>query len=102
MIGFDLCNNTSYDGKIKYQKPSTIKLDYQVRLIDAKKEERMLNEKDAYKAMIIFLEKFYSISKSDDIGGLLGSMMLLKDEKPADSALWEDWLEAVQRIIDES
>lgn len=61
----------------------------------------MLNEKDAYRAMVLFLEKHYSISKSDDVGGLLGSMMLLEDGKPIDSALWEDWMESVQKIIDE-
>jgi hypothetical protein len=61
----------------------------------------MLNEKEAYKAMVLFLEKYYSLSKSDDIGGLLGSMIILEDGKPVDSALWGDWIEAVNEIIRE-
>lgn len=58
----------------------------------------MLSEKEAYKAMILFLEKYYFISKSDDIGSLLGSMMILEDGKPVDSALWYEWLESINQI----
>ncbi len=61
----------------------------------------MLNEKNAYKAMVLFLEKYYSISKSDDIGALLGSMILLDDDEPIDAALWEDWMESVNKVIQE-
>ncbi|WP_432663370.1 hypothetical protein R9X47_22665 [Wukongibacter baidiensis] len=61
----------------------------------------MLSKKEAYKAMILFLENYYSLSNSEYIADLLSSMMLLGDGKPADSALWEDWIEAVNKTIEE-
>ena len=55
-----------------------------------------LTIKQAYAAMFYFLEQFYTRTKSDDIGGLLGAMSLLDDGLPADRALVADWQEAVQ------
>lgn len=57
----------------------------------------------AYKAMFRFLEKYYALSKSDEIGILLGSMNLeiFEGEKPADPALWDDWLEAIYEVLAE-
>lgn len=56
-----------------------------------------LSTKDAYLAMFAFLEHRYDMTKSDDLGALLGSMALLKDGGTADSAIWADWLEAVDK-----
>ena len=55
----------------------------------------------AYKAMFKYLENLYFISKSNDLGGFLGSMMLLDDGKPADPAVWQDWLKAVKESVSE-
>ena len=52
----------------------------------------------AYLAMFEFLDSYYQLTKSDDIGVLLGSMSLLQDGKPADSALWNDWLRATEKV----
>jgi hypothetical protein len=65
----------------------------------AKIPERMTVQQ-AYTAMIFFLEGRYELTDSDEIGGLLGSMQLLEDGKPADPALWHDWLKAVENISD--
>ena len=54
-----------------------------------------LSEKEAYAAMYIYLEKFYEITKSDDVGGLLGSMSILSDGSTADPAIWEEWIECI-------
>jgi hypothetical protein len=35
-----------------------------------------LTKEQAFKAMVIFLERFYERTQSDDVGGLLGDMML--------------------------
>ncbi len=56
-----------------------------------------LTEKQAYMAMFFYLEELYMKTKSDDLGGFLGSMVLLKDGKPVDSAVWEDWKKAVEK-----
>ena len=50
---------------------------------------------EAYKAMYLYLQSLQKMTQSDDLAGFLGSMMLLPDGKPVDSAVWEDWLEAI-------
>lgn len=47
--------------------------------------------------MTYFLEAYYSSTLDDGVGGLLGSMMLLEDGKPADPGLWTDWINALER-----
>lgn len=55
----------------------------------------------AYAAMYKFLENEYEMTKSDDIGGLLGGMSLLRNGKTADPAIWGEWLNAVKKALDE-
>jgi hypothetical protein len=57
-----------------------------------------LTIKEAFLAMYSFLENEYEISKSDDIGGLLGSMSLLHDGGTADPAVMQDWENAVNKV----
>ncbi|MDJ0580437.1 hypothetical protein [Crocosphaera sp.] len=57
-----------------------------------------LTEKQAYLAMIEFLDDYYEQTQSDEIGELLGSLQLLEDGKPADPAMWEDWLKSIEKI----
>lgn len=45
--------------------------------------------------MFVFLEHRYSLTESDDLGALLGSMALLAGGGTADPAIWEDWLSAI-------
>ena len=58
-----------------------------------------LTEKEAFDAMMVFLEKFYESTKSDDVGALLGSMIILEDGGTADPAVWGEWLESVQKVV---
>lgn len=51
----------------------------------------------AYKAMYLYLEALYDMTGSDDLAGFLGGMSTLEDGKPVDSAIWSDWLEAVDK-----
>ena len=53
--------------------------------------------KQAYKAMYLYLEGLYEMTGSDDLAGFLGSMSILEDGKPADGAVWSDWIEAVDK-----
>jgi hypothetical protein len=50
--------------------------------------------------MFAFLEHRYDLSKSDDLGALLGSLSLLPDGTPGDPAVTSDWSTAVTRAID--
>jgi len=63
------------------------------------KKDDSLTFEQAYCAMFYFLEKEYMLTKSDDIGGLLGSLdwAMWDDAKPADPAAWEDWMIAVKK-----
>ena len=64
-------------------------------------ETKILTSKEAYRAMYFFLDNLYQNTKSDDLGGFLGSMSLVEDF-PADPALWEDWLIAIKKAQDNS
>lgn len=55
-----------------------------------------LTNEHAFKAMVTFLEGYYERTKSDDIGSLLGDLILLDDGRTADPAAWHDWLECVR------
>lgn len=56
-----------------------------------------LTQKQAFVAMIEFLDNYYQQTQSDDIGALLGSLQLLEDGKPADPAMWHDWVQCVEK-----
>ncbi|HAC65515.1 MAG TPA: hypothetical protein DCF68_18785 [Cyanothece sp. UBA12306] len=57
-----------------------------------------LTEKQAYLAMIEFLDYYYEQTQSDEVGELLGSLQLLEDGKPADPAMWKDWLKSIEKV----
>ena len=60
-----------------------------------------LTIRQAFDAMVHFLERQYALDKSDDIGTLLGSLSLQiwADDTTADPAAWEDWMESVQKVL---
>ena len=65
-----------------------------------------LDIRTAYAAMYEFLTGYYKRTKSDDVGALLGSMSLLEDGRTADPAIWQDWLESIEKakeqVVDQS
>ena len=60
-----------------------------------------MNLSEGYRIMLCYLDSYYWRSKLDELGGLLGSMSLLSDNTPADSAFEEYWKVAVSQIVDE-
>lgn len=48
--------------------------------------------------MYSFLEAEYELTKSDDLGGLLGSLSFLADGSTADPAMWSAWENACERV----
>jgi hypothetical protein len=58
----------------------------------------LFTTKEAYEAMIYYLEHLYSMTKSDDLGGFLGGMSLLDDGETADPAAWKDWMVAINKV----
>lgn len=61
--------------------------------------ELKLTKNQAFLAMYSFLDEYYQLTKSDDVGGLLGSMSILLDGKVADPAIQEDWDEAIKKVM---
>jgi len=66
-----------------------------------KMDEVELTAKQAYRAMLNFLEQEYERTKSDDIAGLLSSLSweITGDAGPADPGAWQDWMDAVKKAI---
>ena len=58
-----------------------------------------LTETEAFEAMVLFLEGFYERTQSDDVGALLGQMIILEDGTTADPAAWDDWMRSVHRVL---
>jgi len=63
-------------------------------------DNKTLNEREAYLAMYYFLDNLFDLTNDDSLGGFLGSMRLLNDGLPVDRAYWEDWLNAVKKVVD--
>lgn len=57
-----------------------------------------MTKKEAYIAMTYFLEQFYEKTGSNDVGSLLGDMILIDDEETMDPAIWNDWIFAVSKM----
>jgi hypothetical protein len=58
-----------------------------------------LSDRQAFEAMVLFLEGFYERTQSDQVGGLLSDMMAFAGGETADPAAWGDWLECVQKVL---
>lgn len=58
-----------------------------------------ISEQQAYSAMFYFLKQWYKRTNSDELGGMLGDLSLLPDGSPADPAVRQDWIEAVEYAI---
>ena len=63
-------------------------------------QKDLLECSQAYRAMVCFLEKMYKSTGSDDIGALLGEMMVLSDGCTADPAIFEEWKESLEEALD--
>ncbi len=59
---------------------------------------KKLTVKQAFLAMVLFLEDFYEQTNSEDVGALLSSLIILDDGSTADPAMWNDWLKNVERV----
>lgn len=57
-----------------------------------------LSTRDAYLAMVRFLEAYYDGTGSDEIGALLGGLVFNEDGEPMDPGAWTDWLAAVSDV----
>lgn len=56
---------------------------------------------EAYKSMRNFLYAHHLRVSSDDVGDILNSLILLKNNNPADPATWHDWINAVEKALND-
>lgn len=61
-----------------------------------------ISQEQAYRAMFVFLERYYELTQTDDVGALLGSMRLLEDGRPVDAAMWEEWQACIRDVTAEA
>ena len=60
-----------------------------------------LTLQQAFAAMVLFLEDYYSRTQSDDIAALLSDLNtdIWADHTTGDPAAWEDWVACVHKIL---
>ena len=59
----------------------------------------LLTEKEGYEAMLYMLNEYWQQTGSSDLTDILsGGEYWLKEDTPADSAFWEYWLEAIEKV----
>lgn len=63
-----------------------------------KRHTLLLSYDEAYDAMYDFLDHYYEITHSDDIGALLGDLALLPDGMPADASILKRWNKILNSI----
>jgi hypothetical protein len=57
-----------------------------------------LTVEQAYRAMLLFLEKEYTLTESSDLADLLSGYRMDKHGHTGDPAVWAEWLEAVGKV----
>jgi hypothetical protein len=64
------------------------------------KNESLLTPNEAFDVARVFIENYWRLrgGTADEVGDLLSFMDRLADGKPADPAMWSDWLEAVEKV----
>ena len=64
-----------------------------------------LTEKQAYAAMVLFLDRYCRNTRSSETGALVSGMHFVTDGdsfETFDPAYWHEWLEDVQTVLDAS
>lgn len=57
-----------------------------------------LTTAQAYRAMLLFLEREAAVTESSDLADLLSEYRLDDAGQPADPAVWDEWLDAVAHV----
>ncbi|MBV8661187.1 MAG: hypothetical protein JO129_03530 [Candidatus Dependentiae bacterium] len=58
---------------------------------------KKLTQMQAFNAMSKLFNIYYKQTRSDDLGGILGSMSFVSEKRTADPAMWEIWIESLEK-----
>lgn len=62
-------------------------------------ETQTITDKQGYEAMLYMLKAYWENSGSSDLTDILsGGEYWLEEDTPADSAFWEYWIEAIEKV----
>jgi hypothetical protein len=61
--------------------------------------DNTMTVEQAYRAMLVFLEREADLTESSDLADLVSEYRVGDDGLPRDSTLWEEWLEAVGKVV---
>jgi hypothetical protein len=53
----------------------------------------------AYQVMLVFLEREVELTDSSDLADLMSEYRLGDDGQARDPAIWEEWMEAVGKVV---
>ena len=60
---------------------------------------KTITEKEGYEAMLYMLKYYWETTGSTDLTDILsGGEYWLEQDTPADSAFWEYWLQAIEKV----
>jgi hypothetical protein len=61
--------------------------------------EKTITEKEGYEAMLYMLKAYWEATGSSDLTDILsGGEYWLEEGVPADSAFWQYWIEAIEKV----
>jgi len=62
--------------------------------------DNTMTVEQAYRAMLAFLQREVELTESSDLADLVSEYRLGADGQPRDPTLWEEWLEAVNKVVE--
>jgi hypothetical protein len=61
--------------------------------------DNTITVEQAYRIMLAFLEREVDLTESSDLADLVSEYKLGADGKTRDPAIWEEWMEAVGKVV---
>ena len=60
--------------------------------------DKIITEKQGYEAMLYMLKYYYDLTGSNDLSDILNGGSYILEDTPGDSAFWDYWLEAIEKV----
>jgi hypothetical protein len=61
--------------------------------------DKTITVEQAYQVMLAFLQREVELTESSDLADLVSEYKLGADGKTRDPAIWEEWMEAVGKVV---